>query len=103
MTVNPEVMPKFPGGDAAMFQWMATHLKYPEAAAENGIQGRVIVTFIVEKDGSLSSIKIMRGKDPLLDAEALRMVKSMPKFTPGIVNGQPVQCTFTLPVSFKLQ
>lgn len=100
---NPETMPKFPGGDAAMFQWIASHIKYPEAAAEEYIQGRVLVSFVVEKDGSVSSPKIVRGKHPLLDKEALRLVNSMPKFIPGTMEGKPIRCTYNLPITFRLQ
>ena len=98
-----EQKPMFPGGDAAMMQWLSSNINYPPAAAEEGISGKVTVQFIVEKDGSVSHVTIARGKHPALDAEALRVVKKMPKWTPGRNNGAPVRVTYMLPVTFKLQ
>ena len=77
--------------------------KYPAVAAENGVQGRVIVNFIVEKDGSISNVQVVRSVDPALDREAVNTVKRMPKWNPGMNNGQPARVKFTLPVTFKLQ
>jgi protein TonB len=98
-----EQAPKFPGGDAEMYKWLSNHIRYPEQAAQNNIQGRVTVQFVVEKDGSIGEVKVVRGKDPDLDKEAVRVVKSMPKFVPGKMNGQAVRVWFTLPINFKLQ
>ncbi len=98
-----EEPPTFPGGQAAMYEFMKKELRYPEMAAQNNIQGRVIVQFVVEKDGSIGEVKVVRKVDSDLDKEAVRMVKSMPKFIPGRMNGQSVRVWFTLPVNFKLK
>lgn len=98
-----EQMPDFPGGQAALLQWVSQHLQYPPVAAENGIQGRVTVQFVVTKTGSIGQVKVVRGKDPDLDREAIRVVKSLPKFTPGKMNGHPVNVWYTLPITFRLQ
>lgn len=99
---NVPDMPQFPGGESEMFRFLSTNLKYPEEAAEQGIQGKVIVNFVVEKDGSLSNIEVKRGIDPLCDKEAVRVVKAMPKWSPGKLNDKPVRVNFTLPFIFKL-
>lgn len=98
-----ESLPSFPGGNAAMRQWMSQNLKYPPVAQENGIQGTVTVQFVVEKNGSISNVKVIRGKDPSLDREAVRVVSSMPRWTPGKQNGKPVRVSYTVPVKFALQ
>lgn len=98
-----EESPKFPGGDKAMYDFLSKNIRYPEMAAQNNIQGRVTVQFVVEKDGSIGEVKVVRGKDPDLDKEAVRVVKSMPKFIPGKMNGQAVRVWYTLPINFKLQ
>lgn len=98
-----EESPKFPGGDKAMYDFLSRNIRYPEMAAQNNIQGRVTVQFVVEKDGSIGEVKVVRGKDPDLDKEAVRVVKSMPKFIPGKMNGQAVRVWYTLPINFKLQ
>ncbi|MDE6535609.1 MAG: energy transducer TonB [Muribaculaceae bacterium] len=98
-----EESPKFPGGDKAMYEFLSKNIRYPEMAAQNNIQGRVTVQFVVEKDGSIGEVKVVRGKDPDLDKEAVRVVKSMPKFIPGKMNGQAVRVWYTLPINFKLQ
>lgn len=98
-----EQMPQFPGGEAELLKWIGSHIKYPTMAMENGIQGRVTVRFVVTKDGSIGEVQVARGKDPDLDKEAVRVVRSLPKFNPGRMNGQPVNVWFTLPVNFKLQ
>lgn len=98
-----EQMPVFPGGEAELLKWISTHIKYPTIAMENGIQGRVTIRFVVTKDGSIGEVQVARGKDPDLDKEAVRVVKSLPKFNPGRMNGQPVSVWYTLPVNFKLQ
>lgn len=113
---EPEVKPKeeeifqaveqqaeFPGGTAALMKWLNQNIRYPEQAAANDIQGRVIVKFVVEKDGSIGHAEILKGVDKDLDREALRVVKKMPKWQPGKNNGVAVRSYFNLPVSFKLQ
>jgi len=97
-----EVMPQFPGGQIAMLQYLMKNIKYPEQVVKEGIQGRVTVSFIVEKDGSISDVKPVLSVHPLLNKEAVRVVKSMPKWTPGKQNGKPVRVRFNLPVMFKL-
>ena len=97
-----EVMPQFPGGQIAMLQYLMKNIKYPEQAVKEGIQGRVTVRFIVEKDGSISDVKPVLSVHPLLNKEAVRVVKSMPKWTPGKQNGKPVRVRFNVPVMFKL-
>lgn len=84
-------------------QWLASNLKYPPSAAEMEIQGRVICEFIVEKDGSISNVKVVKSVDDDLDKEALRLINAMPKWRPGKQNGQSVRCYFTMPVTFRLQ
>ena len=96
-----EQMPSFPGGN--VMAWLSQNLKYPVIAAENGVQGRVVVQFVVEKDGSVSDVHAVKKVDPSLDKEAERVVKSMPKWIPGKQNGSPVRVKYTLPVTFKLQ
>lgn len=98
-----EQKPEFQGGEAAMYKWLGDNIVYPSAASEEGVQGRVVVEFVVGKDGSITNVRIVRGRHPALDKEALRVIKSMPKWIPGRNNGQPVKVTYTLPVTFKLQ
>ena len=98
-----EQKPEFPGGDAAMYKWLGDHINYPAAAAEEGVSGRVVVEFVVSKTGSIENVKVLRGRHPALDKEAVRVVKAMPKWQPGRNNGQPVKVTYTLPVTFRLQ
>ena len=97
-----EVMPQFPRGQIAMLKYIMENIKYPEQAMKEGIQGRVAVRFIVEKDGSISDVKPILSVHPLLNKEAVRVVKSMPKWSPGKHNGKPVRVRFNLPVMFKL-
>jgi len=97
-----EVMPQYPGGPIAMLKYLMENIKYPEQAMKEGIQGRVTVRFIVEKDGSISDVKPVLSVHPLLNKEAVRVVKSMPKWSPGKHNGKPVRVRFNLPVMFKL-
>ena len=99
----PETMPYFPGGNVLMLKYLADNIKYPASAVKAKKQGRVIVGFIVQKDGSITHAKIARSIDPELDAEALRVVKGMPKWTPGTQLGKPVSVKYTLPVKFSLQ
>ena len=96
-----EQQPTFSEGNPAA--WLAKHMQYPPMAAENGIQGRVTVGFVVEKNGTISNVRVLRGVDPSLDKEAVRVVKSMPKWNPGMQNGEPVRVNYTVPVNFKLQ
>ena len=97
-----EQMPEFPGGEAALMKFINENLRYPAAAIENGIQGRVVVQFVVKKDGSVGDVKVIRGIDPTLDQEAIRVCKTLPKFIPGKQDGKPVDVWFTAPVIFKL-
>ncbi|MBD5284405.1 MAG: energy transducer TonB [Bacteroides sp.] len=101
--VAVEQQAEFPGGQAALMKWLGNNIRYPESAQANGVQGRVIVKFVVEKDGSIGATTIVKGVDKDLDKEALRVVKKMPKWQPGKNNGSPVRSYFTLPVTFKLQ
>ena len=98
-----EEQPSFPGGQGALMSWLSENIKYPVIAAENGVQGRVIVQFVVSKTGSISDVKVVRGVDPSLDREAVRVVSAMPKWTPGRQNGTTVNVRYTLPVTFRLQ
>ena len=98
-----EQMPQFPGGDAALLKYLSSHIQYPPMAAENNVQGKVTLQFVVEKDGRVGEVKVIRSVDKDLDREAIRVVKTLPKFTPGRQNGQPVRVWYTLPVTFKLQ
>lgn len=97
-----EVMPQYPGGQIAMLKYLMENIKYPEQAMKEGIQGRVTVRFIVEKDGSISDVKPILSVHPLLNKEAVRVVESMPKWSPGKQNGKPVRVRFNVPVMFKL-
>lgn len=101
--VSVEQMPQFPGGQSELMKFISNNLKYPTIAAENGIEGRVIVRFVVGKDGSVSDIQIQRGLDASCDKEAKRVVEAMPKWIPGMQNGRAVPVYFTLPILFKLQ
>lgn len=98
-----EQMPSYPGGMGALMQYLSSHIKYPVIAEENGIQGRVICTFVVEKDGSITDVRIAKSVDPSLDKEAMRVVHSMPRWIPGKQNGSAVRVKYTLPVTFRLQ
>lgn len=100
--VTVEQMPSFPGGYSALASYIASSLKYPPVAYENGVQGRVVVTFVVEKDGSVSNAQIARSIDPSLDKEALRVVRSMPKWNPGKQSGIVVRVKYNVPVVFRL-
>ena len=98
-----EQMPQFPGGEAALMKYLQSHIQYPAMAAENNVQGRVVVQFVVDKTGKVGEVKVVRSVDKDLDKEAVRVCKSLPKFTPGRQNGQAVSVWYTLPVTFKLQ
>ena len=98
-----EEMPQFPGGVSKLMEFITKNLQYPESAQEQGIQGRVIAQYVVEKDGSVSNIRVIRGVSEELDAEAVRVLKLMPKWTPGKQNGKPVRCRYTIPVQFRIR
>lgn len=98
-----EENPSFPGGDAACMKWLAENIKYPPICVEQGIQGRVIATFVVNRDGSIVDIEIVRSPDPYLSKEAERVLKLMPRWKPGKQRGKPVRVKFSLPVMFRLQ
>lgn len=98
-----EQMPQFPGGDGELLKHIQKNLKYPPVAMENNIKGRVVVQFVVTKTGKVGEVKVVRGKDPDLDKEAVRVVKTLPDFIPGKMNGQAVAVWYTLPITFKLQ
>lgn len=98
-----EQMPKFANGDAALMQYLNAETHYPAEAARQNVQGRVIVGFIVERDGSISNVKVLRSVEASLDTEAVRVVSSMPRWTPGRQNGRTVRVKFQVPVTFRLQ
>ena len=98
-----EQMPMYPGGDAALMGYLRDNIHYPTVAAEYGVQGRVVVGFVVERDGSITDVKVLRSVDPSLDREAMRVVKSMPRWTPGKQNGSAVRVKYQVPVTFRLQ
>ena len=98
-----EQMPEFPGGMAELMKFLSTNIKYPTIAQENGIQGRVIVQFVVNQDGSIVDPVVMRSVDPYLDKEALRVISTMPKWKPGMQRGKAVRVKYTVPVTFRLQ
>ena len=98
-----EEMPSYPGGDQKLMEFVAKNIKYPQIARETGIQGRVFVGFVVEPDGSVSNVKVLRGIGGGCDEEAMRVVKSMPKWKPGKQRGKAVRVSYMLPVNFKLQ
>ena len=98
-----EQMPQFPGGEAGLMRYLQSNINYPANAAKNNIGGRVILQFVVEKDGSIGEVKVVRSIDPEIDAEAVRVIKLLPNFIPGRQDGEPVAVWYTIPVSFKLQ
>ena len=98
-----EEMPSFPGGQGALMSFLSSNIKYPVVAQENDVQGRVIVGFVVERDGSITDVKVMRSVDPSLDREAQRVVRAMPRWKPGKQNGSAVRVKYTVPVVFRLQ
>ncbi len=98
-----EQMPAFPGGEAKLFEFISKNIHYPQEAKEKGIQGRVFIGFIVEKDGSISNVRNLRGVDSELDAEAIRGVESMPRWKPGMHRGEPVRVSYQIPIVFKLE
>lgn len=98
-----EVMPEFPGGDQAMMDFVAKNVQYPQEARDKEISGRVLVSFIVEKDGSIGDVKVVKGIGGGCDEEAVRVVKAMPKWKPGKDKGKPVRVSYMMPFTFKLQ
>ena len=98
-----EQMPSYPGGTGALMSYLNSNIKYPVVAQENGVQGRVIVGFVVERDGSITDVNILKSIDPSLDREAARVVRSIPRWTPGKQNGQAVRVKYNVPVTFRLQ
>ncbi len=98
-----EKKPEFPGGEKAFYKYLSDNIKYPESALKNKIQGTVWVKFIIEKDGSISNIKAIRKVNPDLDKEAVRVIKSMPKWKPGKQNGKPVRVSYQVPIRFSLK
>jgi periplasmic protein TonB len=97
-----ENMPEFPGGDLELRKHIAQNIQYPEIAKENGIQGRVFVQFVVNQKGEVEQVKVVRGVDPSLDKEAIRVINSLPKWKPGSQRGKPVKVSFTVPINFQL-
>jgi len=98
-----ERKPEFSGGETALYRWLGENIIYPAEAAEEGVQGRVVVEFIVERNGEISNVKIVRPRHPALDAEAMRLIKAMPRWEPDCLNGEPVRVSQTLPITFRLQ
>jgi TonB family protein len=98
-----DVMPEFPGGDEALLKYIADSTRYPKEAKEKGIQGKVIARFMIKKDGSVSNVSILKGANTLLDNEALRVVKTLPRFTPGKLKGKKVPVWFMIPISYTLK
>jgi TonB family protein len=98
-----EQIPQFPGGTQAFYRFLMTNIRYPATAFEKHIQGKVFLTFVIEKDGGLTDIKVIRSVSPDIDAEALRVMNMSPKWVPGIQNGKPVRVMYTIPISFTLQ
>lgn len=95
--------PKFPGGTAEMYKWLGNNIKYPEEAKKEGVRGKVIVDFVITKTGKTDKVRVLRGLHPALDQEAVRVIKAMPAWTPGKQNGQPVNVSYTLPITFRQQ
>ena len=98
-----EQMPSFPGGPAQLMKWLAEHVQYPTVAQENSVQGRVIIAFVVERDGSITDVNVVRSVDPLLDKEAVRVVSNMPKWIPGKHDGAPVRVKYNMSLTIRLQ
>lgn len=97
-----EQEPEYPGGMEALYQFLAANVKYPKDAREENVQGRVIVSFVIEKDGSVTNIKVVKSPDERLSQEAVRVIESMPKWKPGKAQGKKVRVQFSLPINFKL-
>lgn len=99
----PETMPEYPGGMEALASFLSENIAYPEEAKEKEIGGRVMVQYVIEKDGSVTDVKVLKSVDPMLDDEAVRVVKAMPKWKPGTVGGKPVRVKYVLPIVFKMK
>lgn len=98
-----EQMPEFPGGQNGLIQYLSKNIMYPIVAKENKIQGRTLVSFVVEKDGKISNVQVLRSSgDMMLDREAMRVIRSMPRWRPGFMKGQPVRVQYQIPITFKL-
>lgn len=98
-----EKMPAFPGGDAALMAYLKNNVRYPVIAQENGVQGRVVISFVVERDGSITDVRVAKSVDPSLDKEAMRVISGMPRWQAGMQNGSPVRVKYNVPVAFRLQ
>lgn len=98
-----EVLPQFPGGMKEFLSFIGENIKYPQDVQKAGIEGRVVCQFVVEKDGSINEVKVVRSINPTLDQEAVRVIQSMPKWTPGTVKNEPVRCMFSVPIAFSLK
>lgn len=98
-----EEMPAYPGGQIAMWEYLTQNVKYPEDAEKQKVEGRVIATFVVETDGTITDVRAVKQVFPSLDAEAIRVLEAMPRWTPGKQNGKPVRVKYTVPVTFKLK
>jgi protein TonB len=96
-------MPQFPGGDKELMAYISRSLKYPPIATENGIEGRVAIRFVVSNKGDVTNVEILKGLDPSCDKEAMRVIRSMPRWIPGMQNGRKVAVYYTLPISYRLQ
>ncbi len=103
MVVVADKLPEFPGGTRALMQYLSEHIRYPEEAKKMHIQGRVFLQFIVGSDGSITHIRVIRGVSPSLDAAAVKVIRNMPRWTPGTYRGKPVRVTYNLPVKFTLE
>lgn len=100
--IDVDQKPHFVGGESEMYKWLSANIMYPPEALERGATGKIIVSFVIEKDGRITNARIVRGKDPSLDKEALRIVKKMPNWEPALHRGVPVRCEYTLPITFNL-
>ena len=98
-----DVLPQFPGGKKEFMSFIGENIQYPQDAQKAGIEGRVVCQFVVEKDGSINEVKVVRSINPALDQEAVRVIQSMPKWTPGTVKNEPVRCMFFVPIAFSLK
>ena len=98
-----EQMPEYPGGPSALIEYLSQNVKYPEDAKQQKIEGRVLATFVVETDGSISNVEVVKPAFPSLDAEAVRLLSAMPKWTPGMQSGKVVRVKFTVPINFSLK
>lgn len=101
--VRVEKMPQFPGGDKALLAYLGKNINYPQVAADNGVQGKVYLKFVVEKNGKVGEVIVLRSPDKSLEKEAVRVIKTLPKFSPGMQRGKPVRVWYQVPVTFRLQ